>query len=105
MTRTYLVIFEKGFESWGAWAPDVPGTGGAGDTLEEARISLRAGIGYMLEDFVEQNQPFPEAKTTSIDFAEFDPNPSQSHYEIEWLAIHLPERERAVQADAEKQAA
>jgi hypothetical protein len=45
----------------------------------------------MLEDYVERGLPMPEAKSTSIDFSEFDPNPEQSHYEIEWLAVDLPE--------------
>ena len=91
MTRTYLVVFEKGKESWGAWAPDVPGTGGMGDTIEQARQSLREGIGYMLGYALADGEPFPEAKSTSVDFAEFDPNPADSHYEVEWLLVDLPE--------------
>ena len=91
MNRTYLIVFEKGKDSWSAFAPDVPGTGGLGDSVEEARQSLREGIGYMLEDCAERGVPLPEAKSTVVDFAEFDPNPDQSHYEIEWLTINLPE--------------
>ena len=59
--------------------------------VESARQSLREGIGYMLEDCVERGVPFPQAKSTAVDFSEFDPNPEQSHYEVEWLTIHLPE--------------
>lgn len=94
MTRTYLVVFEKGKECWGAFAPDVPGTGGMGDTVEEARKSLLEGIGYILQHAVETDQPLPEAVSTTVDFSEFDPNPAESHYEIEWLAVNLPERTR-----------
>ena len=90
MTRSYLVVFEKGKECWGAFAPDVPGTGGMGDTIEEARRSLLEGIGYMMEHAVENGLPIPEAKSTSIDFSEFDPNPSESHYEVEWVTVPLP---------------
>jgi predicted RNase H-like HicB family nuclease len=91
MKRTYLVVFEKGNDSWSSFAPDVPGTGGLGDTFEDARQSLREGVGYMLEDCIERGIPLPEAKSTSVDFSEFDPNPEQSHYEIEWLTLNIPE--------------
>ena len=91
MKRTYLVVFEKCKSNWSAFAPDVPGTGGLGETVEEARQSLREGISYMLEDFAERGCPMPDARSTSVDFAEFDPNPSESHYEIEWLTVDLPE--------------
>ncbi len=92
MERTYLVVFEKGVDSWSAFAPDVAGTGGLGDSFEEARVSLREGIGYMLEDASERGLPLPEALSTSVDFSEFDPNPAGSQYVIEWLTIDLPER-------------
>jgi predicted RNase H-like HicB family nuclease len=91
MTRTYLIVFEKGIDGgWGAFAPDVLGTGGLGDTLEKARESLREGIGYIFEDCLERGVPTPEAKSTSVDFADFDPKPSESHYEVEWLTVEVP---------------
>ena len=91
MKRTYLVVFEKGPDSWSAFAPDIPGTGGLGNSFEDARQSLREGIGYMLEDCLERGVALPEAKATSVDFSEFDPNPEQSHYEVEWLTVDIPE--------------
>jgi predicted RNase H-like HicB family nuclease len=90
MKRTYLVVFEKGNGSWSSFAPDVPGTGGLGDTFEDARQSLREGIGYMLEDCAERGVPLPEAASTSVDFSEFDPNPEMSQYIVEWLTVDLP---------------
>ena len=45
----------------------------------------------MLDYFLEEHQPFPEAQATSVDFSEFDPNPADSHYEIEWMTVDLPE--------------
>jgi predicted RNase H-like HicB family nuclease len=90
MKRTYLIVFEKGDDCWSAFAPDVAGTGGMGDTLEEARQSLREGIGYVLEHAVETGLPIPDAAATSVDFSEFDPSPSESHYEIEWLTVEVP---------------
>ena len=81
MTEKYLVVFERVAEdNWGAFALDIPGTGGAGDSLDLARISLIEGIGYQLEDLAERGLPVPPAKTTSVDFAEFDPQRTQTHY-------------------------
>jgi predicted RNase H-like HicB family nuclease len=37
MEMKYLVIFEKSAEGWGAYAPDLPGLGVAGATLEEVK--------------------------------------------------------------------
>ncbi len=68
-----------------------PALADCGDTVEDARKSLREGIGYMLEDYLEQGRTIPDATSTSVDFSEFDPNPSESHYEIEWLTVELPE--------------
>jgi predicted RNase H-like HicB family nuclease len=91
MKRTYLIVFEKTDNGWSAFAPDIPGTGGLGDSFEDARQSLRQGIDYMLEDCIARRLPLPEAKSTGVDFSEFDPNPEQSHYEIEWLTVDIPE--------------
>ncbi len=91
MNRTYMIVFEKGNDCWGAFAPDVPDTGGMGDTIAEARESLREGIGYIFEHALETGLPIPEAKTTNVDFSEFDPNPSESHYEVEWLTVQIPQ--------------
>jgi predicted RNase H-like HicB family nuclease len=91
MTHTYLVVFEKGKDCWGAFAPDVPGTGGMGDTIEDARRSLLEGIGYVLEYAVENGLPIPEPTSTSVDFSEFETSPSESHYEVEWLTVPIPD--------------
>jgi predicted RNase H-like HicB family nuclease len=92
MTRAYLAVFEKvADDNWGAFAPDVPGTGGMGDSMEDARRSLIEGIGYMLEDIAERGALLPEAKSTAIDFAEFDPNHTDLQYVVEWLTVELPE--------------
>jgi len=91
MTRTYLVVFEKGSDGWSAFAPDVPGTGGLGETVDEARKSLQEGIGYALEYAIAEGKSLPEAKSTSVDFSEFDPDPGKSHYEIEWMTVEIPQ--------------
>jgi predicted RNase H-like HicB family nuclease len=92
MTRSYMVVYERMAEdNWGAWAQDIGGAVGAGDSLEAARQSLRDGIALMLEDLAERGLPAPAATSKSIDFSELDPNPADSHYEIEWMTVDLPE--------------
>jgi predicted RNase H-like HicB family nuclease len=94
MTRTYMVVYERVAEdNWGGWAPEIDGAVGAGDSLELARESLLEGIGYMLEDLNERGIAPPEAAATSVDFADLDPNPAFSHYEIEWMTVELPASE------------
>ena len=93
MKRTYMVVYERvADDNWGGWAPDVGGSVGAGDSLELARESLREGILSQLEDLAERGLEAPPATASSVDFAEFDPNPSASHYEIEWMTVDLSER-------------
>src|SRR5665213_978383 len=92
MKRIYMVVYERVAEdNWGGWAPDIGGAVGAGDTLELARQSLREGIAAQLEDLNERGLQAPSAVSKAIDFSEFDPNPEQSHYEIEWMTVDLPE--------------
>ena len=92
MKRTYMVVYERMAEdNWGAWCPDIGGAVGAGNSLPQARLSLRAGMDIMLEDLTERGLPAPPAISKSIDFSEFDPNPADSHYEVEWMTIDLPE--------------
>ena len=96
MTRPTLAVFEgDGSDGYSAFAPDFPGTGGLGDTLDEARQSLLEGIGYLLEEGFDASR-FLNAPSGSIDFAEFDPERT-GHYVIEWISVEIP---LAIQAAA-----
>lgn len=86
-----MVVYERMAEdNWGAWAEDIGDAVGAGISLTEARQSLREGIAIMLEDLAERGLPAPPAFTRSADFS-FDPNPVDSHYEVEWMTVELPQ--------------
>jgi predicted RNase H-like HicB family nuclease len=39
-----IVTIEKGKETYGAWANDIPGIYGQGDTVEEAKKELQEGL-------------------------------------------------------------
>ena len=52
----YLVIVEKGPNSFSAYVPDLPGCTSAGDTLEETRTSLRDAIRAYLANLAEDER-------------------------------------------------
>ncbi len=60
MTR-FAVVFEKTGTGWSGYAPDLPGLGVAGDTMEETRQLLREAIEMHLDDLVTSGQPIPPA--------------------------------------------
>jgi predicted RNase H-like HicB family nuclease len=65
VTVTYQAIFERAGDGtiWGH-CPDVPGAAGAGDSLDEARESLRAGVKLWLEQAKEDGAELPPASNT-----------------------------------------
>lgn len=65
----YAVIIEKSSEGFGAYAPDLPGVGVAGDTVEEVRQLIREAIDLHLEGLKEDGQPLPEP-SVEIDYVE-----------------------------------
>ena len=88
MNRPTLAVFEgDSTDGYSAFAPDFPGTGGLGDTLEEARKSLLEGISYLLEESPERFS-LQGAPSGTIDFSEFDPEHT-GHYVIEWINVEV----------------
>ena len=56
----YLVIYERGESSWGAYVPDLRGLGVAGATLEEVKQLVREALEFHLEGLRENGDPIPE---------------------------------------------
>lgn len=56
----YLVIYEHGENSWGAYVPDLPGLGVAGSTLEEVKQLVREAVEFHLEGLRESGESIPE---------------------------------------------
>ena len=56
----YLVIYEHGESSWGAYVPDLPGVGVAGSTLDEVRQLVREAVEFHLEGLREHGDPIPQ---------------------------------------------
>jgi predicted RNase H-like HicB family nuclease len=56
----YLVIYEKSSNGWGAYAPDLPGLGVAGSTLDEAKHLIREAIEFHIEGMKMNGESAPE---------------------------------------------
>lgn len=56
----YLVVYEKGPTSWGAYVPDLPGCAAVGETREEVEELIKHGIEMHLRAMREDGEPIPE---------------------------------------------
>lgn len=56
---TYLIVYEKSSNGWGAYAPDLPGLGVVGQTLEETKQLIREAIEFHREGRREHGDPIP----------------------------------------------
>lgn len=56
----YLVVYEKSSTGWGAYAPDLPGLGVAGKTMEEVKDLIREAIEFHLEGMRQHGESVPE---------------------------------------------
>jgi predicted RNase H-like HicB family nuclease len=64
----YLVIYEKSDSGWGAYAPDLPGLGVAGTTLDEVKGLIREAMEFHLDGMRMHGDeiPVPSATTEYI---------------------------------------
>lgn len=67
----YVVIVEKGENSYGAYVPDLPGCVAAGETREEAMQLIREAIEFHLEGLRQDGRPVP-APSSSIELVTVD---------------------------------
>ena len=59
----YAVVIEKGPQSYGAHAPDLPGCIAVGDTIEEVERLIRQAIALHIQGLQEDGLPVPEPFT------------------------------------------
>lgn len=63
----YMVVIEKGPESYGAYVPDLPGCVAVGDSVAEVTRLIREAIELHIEALIEDGQrPPPAAARTAI---------------------------------------
>ena len=65
----YAVIVEKGENSFGAYAPDLPGCVAVGETREEVLRLIQEAIEFHIEGLREDGQPIPEP-SSSVEFVD-----------------------------------
>lgn len=58
--RQYLVIYEQGADSWGAYSPDLPGCIAAGSSREEVEQLMREAVEAHIEFLRTEGLPVPE---------------------------------------------
>lgn len=63
--RDYLVIYEKGPTSWGAYVPDLPGCFAVGKTRKETGRLIREAIREHIEVLRAEGLPVPEPNQSS----------------------------------------
>ncbi len=62
---TYLVIVEKGTNSFGAYVPDLPGCAVVADTREDVLKLIREAIALHVESLREAGNTIPEPASTT----------------------------------------
>lgn len=66
----YLVVIENEGETWGAYVPDLPGVGVAGDSREEVEELIRKAIELHLEGLREAGDPIPRPAAVATNLVE-----------------------------------
>jgi predicted RNase H-like HicB family nuclease len=61
----YAVILEEGETSFGAYAPELPGLGVAGDSVEEVERLIREAVPLHLESLRAHGDPVPPPSTVT----------------------------------------
>jgi len=63
----YTAIFERNEDgSWSGFVPDLPAILASGDTLEQARQSMREGIKIWIEEAKKDGSPIPPPSTVAL---------------------------------------
>lgn len=61
----YLVVYEKGRNSFGAYVPDLPGCVAVAESKREVKSLIREAIQLHVEDLRARREPIPKATAAS----------------------------------------
>jgi predicted RNase H-like HicB family nuclease len=61
--KRYLIVVEKANGNYGAHAPDLPGCGVLGDTVEETLANMKRAIEMHVKAMQDDGDPIPEPST------------------------------------------
>jgi predicted RNase H-like HicB family nuclease len=59
----YLIVYEKSNTGWCAYAPDLPGLGAAGKTLDEVKELIREAVEFHSEGMHAHGDPIPAPRS------------------------------------------
>ena len=62
----YVVIFEEGENNYGAYAPDLPGCGVVGETMEEVQKLITEAIEFHIEGLQEAGYAVPAPSYSQV---------------------------------------
>ncbi len=91
MKRRYLVVYEVGSNNLSGFVPDVPGVISTGAVLEEMRSNMREAVEFHLDGLRADGDEIPEPRTTTVDFAQEDPEHGVLSCIVEWLEVNVPQ--------------
>jgi predicted RNase H-like HicB family nuclease len=78
----YLIVYEKSATGWGAYAPDLPGLGAAGTTLDEVKGLIREAVEFHLEGMRQHGDPNSLSKRSN-----------RVHHHLKFRRWHAPHPE------------
>lgn len=61
----FLIIIEKGHDSYGAYFPDLPACVAIGDAPEEVERNMQNAIKMHLQGMIEDHEPIPTPHSTA----------------------------------------
>lgn len=91
MKKRFLVVYEVGASNLSGFLPDLPGVVATANTIDAMRVSMREAAQFHLEGLAADGDMIPEPVTTSVDFADEDPEHGVLSCIIEWLEIAVPQ--------------
>jgi predicted RNase H-like HicB family nuclease len=59
----YMVVVERGPESWGAYVPDLPGCAAAGETKDEVLELIRGAVEMHIEALKADGEAIPAPRS------------------------------------------
>ena len=89
--KKYLVVYEVGANNLSGFVPDVPGVISTGSNLEHMRSNMREAVEFHLEGLAADGEEIPKACTTTVDFAQEDPEHGVLSCIVEWLEVKVPQ--------------
>jgi len=89
--KKYLAVFEVGSNNLSGFVPDVPGVVSTAANLEAMRQTMREAVEFHLEALAADGDSIPEPRTTTVDFAQEDPEHGVLSCIVEWLEIEVPQ--------------